>query len=90
VVILAGKESAGGASQTQASGHDEAADDDVLFQAELGCMLSRAAGYFPGALKQWNEQYNSEGRNQVGVPNGLTVTKGPPHRRLCRVSNRYR
>jgi hypothetical protein len=44
----------------------------------VGCMLSRAAAYVPDALRQWNEQFNSEGKNQVAVPDGLTVTKVTP------------
>jgi hypothetical protein len=40
----------------------------------VGCMLSSAAPYFPDALKQWNEEYNSDGKNPVAVPIGLTVT----------------
>lgn len=43
------------------------------------CMLSSAAPYFPDALKQFNEQYNADGKNPVAVPPGLTITRLTPN-----------
>jgi hypothetical protein len=44
----------------------------------VGCMLSRAALYFPEALTQWNEEYNADGKNPVAVRGDLAVTKVTP------------
>ena len=45
----------------------------------VGCMLSVAAPYFPDALKQWNEDYNRDGKNPVAVPRDLAVTRVTSH-----------
>lgn len=45
----------------------------------VGCILSSAAPYFPEALKRWNEDYNSDGKNPVAVPRDLKVTHMAPH-----------
>ncbi|HEV3217203.1 MAG TPA: DUF4850 domain-containing protein [Vicinamibacterales bacterium] len=46
----------------------------TVISACVGCMLSSAAPYFPDALKEWNDEYNRDGKNSVAVPRGLTVT----------------
>jgi hypothetical protein len=43
------------------------------------CMFSSAAPYFPEALKQWNEEFNRDGRNPVAFPIEMVSSQIRPH-----------
>lgn len=51
----------------------------AIVPACVGCILWAAARYFPEARKEYDDEYNQDGKNPVTIPSGLKITLDLPH-----------
>jgi len=44
----------------------------------VGCILSSAAEYFPGAMEEYNKEYNQDNKSPIKIPDSIKITHLSP------------